>query len=182
MYIKRNTNKIAKMLSLDQRTFRTSDLSVLWGITNTNTLLTTISRFIKNGILHRIKKGVYSTIPINKLDPYEYGCAYAGPLSYITAETVLFNSGVINQSVTAITMCGVKSMEFYLGDTRYLCRYLAPKYLNNRLGIKDNGHYAMANPARAIVDKRHLKPTYYFDNPQLAHINNEEEVYARAQS
>ena len=182
MYITRNKNKLVELLRQDKRTFRTSDLSVLWGITNTNTLLTTIARFIKNQSLHRIKKGVYSTIPIDKLDPYEYACAYAGPLSYITAETVLFNSGVINQYVTAITMCGVKSIEFYLGATHYICRYLAPKYLSNRLGIMDNGRYAIANPARALIDKRHQNPNYYFDNSQLAHISNEEEVYARTKA
>ena len=100
MYRIRNTSKQKTLLEQDIRIFRTSDLAVLWEIENKNTLWTTIKRYIQRKILYRIHKGLYSTVPLKKLDKYELGCAVSGQLSYVSAETVLQNSGIIMQNVT----------------------------------------------------------------------------------
>jgi len=178
MYIKRDTNKLKYLSKIDKRVFRASELAVLWGITNANTLRVTISRYARGGGLYRLKRGLYSVVPAQELEPYEYGCAVAGPLAYVSAETVLSQTGAINQLPTAITLFGSKQCEFYLGQERFLCRYLNPKYLANRVGILETGRYALASSGRAMADLLHILPKYYVDNPQLVKAEPGEDIYA----
>ncbi|MBU1200619.1 hypothetical protein KJ953_03790 [Patescibacteria group bacterium] len=171
MYSLRKISKQNALLKQDRRTFRTTDLAILWEINNKNTLLTTIKRYIKSNILYRIHKGLYSTMPLNKLHPYELGCALMGPLSYVSTETILQNHGVIMQNTNKITLLGKKNQEHVINNTTYLCRYLAPKYLINRTGINDQTRYATANQNRALADMEHLNSKYYFDNQQAIDQN-----------
>lgn len=179
MYINRNTNKLKHLAKFDKRVFGTSELALLWEITNANTLRVTISRYVRGGGLYRLKRGLYSTVPVSELEPYEYGCAIAGPLSYVSAETVLSRVGAINQLPTAITLFGKKAREFYLGEERYICRYLNPRYLANRLGVEETSRFALARPGRALADLLHVAPRYYVDNPQLVKLEEGEDIYAR---
>lgn len=176
MYSLRKINKQNALLKQDRRIFRTSDLAVLWQIDNKNTLLTTIKRYIKSEILYRIYKGLYSTIPLTNLHPYELGCALAGSLSYVTTETVLKNKGIIMQNTNNITLLGKKNQEYTIGNTTYLCRYLAPKYLVNRAGIKDQTKFAIATLKRAIADIQHLNPKYYLDNQPAINQNKVDQL------
>ncbi|OGV96360.1 hypothetical protein A2W24_04475 [Microgenomates group bacterium RBG_16_45_19] len=157
--------KQKKLLEQDKRLFRTADLAVLWQITNKNTLLTTIKRYRQNRILYRVAQGVYSTIPLTRLNPFELGCAVAGPLAYISLESVLSQEGIINQQPNKITLIGKKNQEFEAGGHTFLCRYVNPTYLVNRDGIEDNGRQAVATTKRAVRDMLYLKPQYHFDRP-----------------
>ncbi|MFH2019376.1 MAG: hypothetical protein ABII80_02085 [bacterium] len=163
MYINRKANKIQQLLKHDRRIFRTSDLAVLWEIQNKNTLLTTIKRYIKRKILVRIKKGVYSTVPLEKLEAYELGCALAGPLSYVSTETVLAQQGVISQVPRKITLMGKKAGSWVVEGNEYWCRYLAPKHLVDRVGIVETTRYAVATPPRAKKDLRRVNPHVYLE-------------------
>jgi hypothetical protein len=156
------------LLEQERRVFRTSDLAVLWQISNKNTLLTMIKRYVQNKILYRLVKGIYATVPLNKLHSYEIGCAVAGPLAYVSTESVLASEGVIMQQPIKITLVGKKSMEFELAGYDYLCRYLNPQLLVDRTGILDNGRFSSASNARAIADMEHFNPQYYFDNQKGA--------------
>ncbi len=176
MYSLRKINKQNALLKQDRRIFRTTDLSVLWEIDNKNTLLTTIKRYIKSNILYRIHKGLYSTIPLNKLHPHELGCALMGPLSYVSTETVLQNHGVIMQQTNQITLLGTKNKTYTIENNTYLCRYLAPKYLINRAGIEDQTRYATANLERATADLEHLNSKYYLDNPKAINQNGVKQI------
>jgi len=164
MYITRNTTRQKVLLEQERRVFRTSDLAVLWRMSNKNTLLTTIKRYVQKQVLHRLVKGVYATTPMRKLHPYEIGCAVAGPLAYVSTESILSSEGVIMQQPTKITLVGKKSLEFELAGHQYLCRYLNPQYLVDRTGITDNGRFSTAKTARAIADMKHFDPQYHFDN------------------
>ena len=163
----RNTYKQKILLEPDKRIFSSSDLAVLWEIENKNTLWTTLKRYTQHQVLYRLQKGLYSTLPIAKLNPYEVGCAMSGPSAYISAETVLQNEGIIMQNISKVTLFGAKQKEFSIGKTNYLCRYLNPNYLLNRTDIIEKKTYTIATPARAVADILHLNPNYYFDN-QLA--------------
>lgn len=153
------------MLEQRRNIFTTSDLAVLWGITNKNTLHTTLSRYEARGILKRISKGVYSKKKPTDLHPYELGCSLAGPFSYVSAESVLQEAGIIMQQINKVTLFGQAAKEFELFGTFYLCRYLNIKFLLNRQGISATDHYAKASISRAVADLLHLNPQYYFDNP-----------------
>ncbi|OIP98337.1 hypothetical protein AUJ94_00140 [bacterium CG2_30_40_12] len=172
MYIIRNTTKQKVLLEQERRVFRTSDLALLWEIDNRNTLLTTVKRYVRRGILYGIQKGLYSTVPINKLHIYEIGCAVCGLLSYVSSETVLQKEGIIFQNLERVTLLGKKSLEFEVAGTKYLCRYLSPKFLVNREGILDEIKYSIATADRAIADTLHLDPEYYFDNELAVEKSN----------
>lgn len=180
MYTNRNTNKLKYLSKIDKRIFRLSELALLWNITNPNTLKITISRAVSRGELFRLKRGLYATIPVEMLDPYEYGCAMAGSLSYISAETVLSRIGAINQLPSKITLFGQKTLDFSLGNQDYYCLYLHPHYLSNRQGITDKSRYSMATSGRAMADLHHVSPKYYIDNPQLVETKEGEDIYVSA--
>ncbi|MBU0578805.1 hypothetical protein KKE34_04430 [Patescibacteria group bacterium] len=167
MYRSRNIYKQKILIEQNKRIFSSADLAVLWEIENKNTLWTTLKRYTRNQVLYRLQKGLYSTLPVNKLNPYEVGCAISGPSAYISAETVLQNAGIIMQNINKITLFGPKKKEFSIGKIDYLCRYLNFHHLLNRAGILEKKTYNIATPTRAIADILHLNPNYYFDN-QLA--------------
>lgn len=171
MYRTRNTNKQKVLLEQDKRIFTTSDLAVLWGIENKNTLWVTINRYTSRNILYRISKGLYATVSLDKINKYELGCAISGFLSYVSAETVLQEAGIITQNVTKVTLFGRKKKEFEVSGVRYLCRYLNEKYLLNRIGISDSERFSIATQERAIVDILHINSKYYFDNKLAIDIN-----------
>jgi len=164
MYRTRNTDKIKVLLQKEQRIFSTSDLALLWEIDNRNTLLKTIQRYIDRGILFRIYKGLYSTLPLEKTDKFELGCAIGGPFSYISGETVLINEGIVMQDIKKITLFGKKAKELKIGSYSYLCRYLSDKYLLNRVGIEDQKGFAIASVERALADLRYINPSFFIDN------------------
>ncbi len=164
MYKIRNTSKQAILLKQDKKIFSLNDLTVLWGIENRGTLTTTIRRYKERSILYGLKKGLYSVLPIEKLDVYELGCALCGSFSYVSTETVLVNEGIIMQALNAVTLVGQKNMTFTIGDNYYICRYLNPKFLVNRVGIDDTLRYSVATKERAISDMLFFNPKYYFDN------------------
>lgn len=173
------SNKLQILLDEEKNIFTSSDLAVLWEIQNKNTLLTTLSRYEGRGYLHRIYKGLYSKKSLEGLNPYEMGCAIAGPSGYVSAETVLAAKGVIMQEVGAITLYGRESKDLEIGDQRYLVRYMNPKYLLNRIGIRYIDNYYIASPERAMADIQYSSPDYYFDNAgavdgkQLAKLKHE---------
>lgn len=164
MYKIRNTDKQKILLQTDQRIFKTSDLALLWDIQNRNTLIKTIQRYIDRGILFRIYKGLYSTLPVKDLDKYELACAIGGPFSYVSAESVLAKEGIIFQDIKKVTLFGKKKKEITVGDTTYLCRYLNDRFLLNRFGIKDSKGYSVATVQRALADIRYINPKFFVDN------------------
>lgn len=175
MYTIKNTKKVQALLKQKKRTYRTSDLSVLWNISNSNTLRVTINRYVKRGILYGVYRGLYSTVPVEKLDKYELGCAIAGPLSYVSTETVLKDQGIILQRVLAVTLVGRRSKDVTINDTRYLCRAMKKEVLVNRKGILSRDNYQIAGKERAMADMLHYDPRYYFDNEKgvnKAKLNN----------
>jgi hypothetical protein len=164
MYNKRNTNYQKILLEQEKKIFRTGDLGVLWEIENENSLWMTIQRYIKRKILYPVQRGMYSVLPLNKLDLLELGCAVSGPHSYISGETILVKEGIIQQQVNKITLFGQKAKEFELGGNSFLCRYLNPRFLMNRAGINDGKTFSVASGERALADLLRANPNYYVDN------------------
>ena len=54
--------RISELIKLDHKIYHSNDLAILWGITNKNTLYTTIKRYVQKGVLTPIDRGLYSTI------------------------------------------------------------------------------------------------------------------------
>ena len=164
MYKIRDTRKLSLLLINEKRIYRIADLATLWDSLNRNSLTTTIRRYKERKILYEVSKGIYSTVPLDKLHPYEIGCAVSGSLSYVSTETVLEKEGLIMQRINAVTLMGEKKKEFEIAGQRFLCRYLNPKYLVNRIGIKDEIRYSIACKNRAVADIKHVNRVYFIDN------------------
>lgn len=160
------------LLKQNKSLFHTPDLALLWEISNKNTLYTTIKRYVKKGILHRIHKGFYSTKPIQDIDPVELGIAYIHAYAYLSTEYVLSKAGIINQLSPAITLISTKSTNFNLAERKYIVRKMKSELLYNDTGIQvsDNG-YKVASPERAVEDMTYYNKHFHFDNRDRFDIN-----------
>lgn len=166
---KNNTtlHRFAKIATLNEVIFHVDDLANLWGIKNENTLHTTLKRYAKQGLLFRIYRGFYSIKPVDKLDPYLLGLKAIHGHGYISAETVLINSGIIQQSINEITLISSKSAKFSIGGNNYRSRRLADKYLYNPAGVKEKDGIKIASMERAVADLLYFNPRAYFDAGNL---------------
>lgn len=155
--------KLAELLRLDQKILHASDLGKLWGHSNQASLYTAINRYVKKGILIPIQKGLYATIPLDKIDPIKLGMAVIHNYAYLSCETVLAKAGLIFQSVQTITLISLRPRKFEIGNNRYLVRQLNPKFLYQTAGMDDRAGYLEAGPERAVADMLYFNPRYHFD-------------------
>lgn len=181
--------RFAELAKQGEVVFHTKDLANLWGITNSNTLHTTLKRYVQNGLLHRIYKGFYALHPTNDLNPYLLGIKALHNYAYISTETVLHDSGIIMQSIPYITLISNRSKRFTIGERYYRSRKLQDKYLYYSIEInhaqKDipevdgwkmiqvafhykNGWQKIkwATVERAVADLLYFNPRAHFDNEQ----------------
>lgn len=157
-------NKLNTLLKANQNLFHTQDLAILWGIRNKNTLYVSIQRFLKKGILYKVIKGLYSTLPLEEIDKFTLGTSLLHKFCYISFETVLEKEGVINQKVFAITYAAGISKKIELNGDLYIYRQVQPQRLFDPNGVEKKHGYFMATRERAISDMKYINPKYYFDN------------------
>lgn len=155
--------KINKLLKLDRRLYHSNDLAILWGVTNKNTLYTTIKRYVKKGVLIPVFKGLYATVPIAQLNPLELGQAIIHRFAYLTTESVLARQGIIAQATYQYTFVSSISKKVTVGGMTFLYRKLQDTYLNNPAGIDSNDGTFVATVERAIADMLYFNPNYHFD-------------------
>jgi predicted ATP-dependent Lon-type protease len=158
--------RINELIKIDRKIFHTNDLSLLWKISNKNTLYTTIKRYVQKGVLIPIYKGLYSTMPLSQLDPLELGKAIIHKYTYLSTETVLAEAGVISQATYAYTFVSSQPKKVSIGDVSFLFRQLKDEYLNNPVGVQNRGGMFIASPERAAADLLYFNPKYHFDMPE----------------
>ena len=152
------------MLKLDRKLFHSGDLAVLWGISNKNTLYTTIKRYVQKGVLIPVYKGLYSVIPISKIDPYALGVSVIHGFTYLSTETVLANNGIIFQTIYPYTFIAGLSKKTRIKDYIFLFRRMKPEYLHNMAGISNQNGVLIASPERAVADMLYFNKKYHFDS------------------
>lgn len=155
--------RIDKLLKTDQKLFHTGDIAILWGITNKNTLYTTIKRYVEKGVLISLHKGFYSTVSIEQLDPVRLGVGYLHNFAYLSCESILVVKGIIFQQDFKITLISSHSVRFKIGEREYLVRKLLDKFLYNPIGITNENGIYQATTERAIADMLYFAPHYHFD-------------------
>ena len=160
-------NRFAQIAKLGITIFHAKDLANLWQIKEANTLYTTLTRYVKQGLLYRIYKGFYALKPINELNPLLLGLKALHEFSYISTETVLSQAGVIFQSSNNITLISSKSKKFNIGNNYYCSRQLADKFLFNSIGIKDCQGIKIATTERAVADLLYFNAKTHFDAPNF---------------
>jgi len=158
--------RMNKLIKSDRKIFHSNDLAILWGITNKNTLYTTIKRYVQKGILIPIYKGLYSALPVSQLDPIELGRAVIHRYTYLTTESVLAQEGIISQATYAYTFVSNIPKKVTVGEYSFLFRKLKEDFLFNPSGVmKMNGNF-IATKERAVADILYYNPKYHFDFPE----------------
>lgn len=157
---------------MDEVIFHARDAAVIWGITNVNTLHTTLSRYVRAGLLFRLQNGLYSVKPPRELNTLLVGSKAIHSFCYVSTETILSRAGFIQQYLSHITFISAISRQFSLAGHTFLSRRIADTYLFNEEGVVCDGGVLMASPARAVADMLYFNPHYHFD--ASAHIDWDE--------
>ncbi|HKK53962.1 MAG TPA: type IV toxin-antitoxin system AbiEi family antitoxin domain-containing protein [Patescibacteria group bacterium] len=160
-------NRFLTITKLGVSVFHVDDLARIWGISNRNTLLTTLKRYVESGLLYRLYRGLYSIKPLSELDPYLLGAQAINDYCYLSGETVLVKQGIIFQQVGYFTFIGARTKRLKIGDYKYYCRQLKDEFLYNDIGIDKTGKFNLAKPERAVADILYFNPKYHFDNPSV---------------
>lgn len=155
--------RISELIKSERNIFHSNDLAIMWGISNKNTLYTTIKRYVQKGVLTPIYKGLYSTVPMDNLDPIELGKAIIHRYTYLTTETVLAQEGIITQATYAYTFVSSQSKKVRVGKRDFLFRRLKDEYLYNTTGIANVKGNFVATTERAVADMLYFNPKYHFD-------------------
>ena len=160
-------DKFAQIARLGESIFHTQDLASLWQIKNPNTLYTLIKRYKKRRLLFGIYKGFYSLKPVDQIDQVMLGIKALHGFAYISTETVLVQSGIIQQNIHGITFISSQSKKFSVGDNHYYSRKLKDLYLFQPAGIIDEHGVKIATVERAMADLLYFNSRAYFDGEKL---------------
>jgi predicted transcriptional regulator of viral defense system len=155
--------RFAQIAKLGQTMFHTRDLGNLWNTPSDNTLYTLLKRYTQQGLLFRIYKGLYSIVPIEKLDPVQLGLKALHTYAYVSCEYVLAQHGIIQQHTPAITLVSNISRTFSLNGHHYKSRKLSDKHLYNTFGITKKNGIQTATLDRAVADMLYYNKNAYFD-------------------
>lgn len=157
-------SRLNELIKSDRSLFHTSDLAIIWKISNRHTLKNAIDRYIKQGILTRIYKGFYTTKNPTQLDPLELGAAACQTYTYLSTESVLADTGVIPQIIRSYTFISSKSYHLTINQHQFHYRQLADQFLFNQTGItqQPNGVF-IASAERAAADLLYFNPKYQLD-------------------
>lgn len=159
--------RIDTLLKQERKLFHTSDLALLWQIHIPNTLYTTIKRYVQKGVLKRIHKGFYSTVPVDKLNPVELGISYIHDFAYLSTESILREFGVIFQTSDYITLVSNVSKKFTIDTYSYLVRKMKDEFLYQTIGLTERDGVTTATLERAVADVLYFNPNFHFDNREV---------------
>jgi predicted transcriptional regulator of viral defense system len=154
--------KLSKISNLSY--FDTNTLSLIYPELSKNSLYANIKRWIKQGYLIQIKKGMYVTkeYVLNVQDKSSYKEFLANKIkypSYLSTEYVLQKYSILSDAVYAYTSVTLKSKNTYSNKFgRYMYRNITRKLFTG-YEIKDRGEYSIyeATKAKALFDYLYLK-------------------------
>jgi hypothetical protein len=153
-------NAISSLIRTSKTILTFSDICILWGETDLNRAKVKINYYIRKGELIHLRNGLYAIG--NNYKKYELADKILKP-SYISLETVLFNSGIIFQKYNSIFLVSYTAREISIDGQSYSFKKIKNEILNNPTGI-DVSNYSIATPERAFLDTIYLSRDYYFDN------------------
>lgn len=159
-------HRINQLIKSGQTLFRTADLQVLWEIDNPNTLYSAVQRALRQGVLTRIQKGLYTLAGISQVEPIQLGQKAIHDYAYLSTETVFSQAGVIQQLVPAFTFISTQSKKLQLLGKEYRYRQMKPIFLYNKLGVQSEAGLFRASPERAAADLLYYNPLAYLDNKE----------------
>ena len=167
---------IEELIKTEKRLFHIADMAVIWRISNRKNLNMRLYRYVKNGLLFSIQRGLYALVPPEKLSPLEVAVALNHRYCYLTTETVLERYGVINRRVQFLTFFGEMSKKCYWAGNQFMFRKLKTEYLMRNDGVFEENGCFVATLERAVADILYFNPKFYFDSPNLINWTKVEEI------
>ena len=161
--------RFSRLAAMGEQVFHADDLANLWDIRNASTLHLTLSRYVAQGFLYRVQKGLYSIKKPADLHPYVVGLKTLHGPAYISCETVLFDMGIISQPPRFISIVSGASRRFTLTGHDYRSRKLADAFLFNDAGVNTKDGARIADLPRAVADTLYFNPKKHFDVPSAIH-------------
>ena len=159
---------IDKILDSQKTVFTYTDVSLLLGINNNDTIKSFFTRWVKEWVFVNICKWIYT---LKKYNIYELSSKIKKN-SYISLETVLKKEWVIFQDYGA-TIFSISNNTISKEITTHNFEYhkIKSDILINPLWIVHQWSYMIASKERAICDRLYLSPDYYFDNLEDLNID-----------
>ncbi len=157
-------HRISSLWQTGDVIFRDTDLAVIWGISNKNTLYTMLKRYSRNKVLYRMRSGIYSIIDPNKLQPEGIGAKILHTHCYVSTESILRDEGIILQDIQHTTFVSSVSKKFTASGHSFISRQLKDIFLYNDTGLYEKNRVLYASVERAVADILYFNPFYYFDN------------------
>ena len=163
MFSSQNSN-IDLILTIyqDVRTvFKLSDIALLTGETNFQSLNKKLNYHVRTGKLQNPRKGIYAKPNYNW---EELACTLYTP-SYISLEYVLQKAGIIFQYDSAISVISYLSRNIEVENQTVKYRKIKNELLVNTTGIRRlDDQVNIATSERAFLDLLYLNTRYNFDN------------------
>lgn len=153
-----------KLLGTNQKIFHLDDLRLLLGVQESETLRKRVYRYLKNGDLFSIQRGLYSIIPPEKLNPEEVGVFLCHSYCYLSLQSILDRNGIINGRSQYFTFVSDKSKRLNWGNFCYTYRQMKPQFLQNDFGLFWENGVLTATGERAVADMLYFNPSFHFDN------------------
>lgn len=163
--------RLSGLSALGESVFHADDAANLWGIANKNTLHTTLSRYVADGFIHRIHRGLYAVKKVKEINPFLLGIKALHSPAYVSCETILYQNGVLNQPPREITLVSEFSRHFSVAGVRYRSRKMRDEFLFNDAGIETKDGIRIASLSRAVADMLYFNPKKYFDSGDSGLIN-----------
>jgi predicted transcriptional regulator of viral defense system len=155
--------RLASIATLGEIVFHASDVANLWEIPNENTLYKTLSRYVADGLIHRVYKGLYAVKKASEINPFLLGVKAIHSPAYVSCESVLYQKGILNQSPLAVTLVSQFSRHFSIAGIQYRSRKMREEFLFNDAGIEIKDGVRIASIPRAVADMLYFNPRKYFD-------------------
>ncbi len=141
--------------------FRFTDIAMLTGISDFNSLSRRLNYYVRTGKLLNPRKGIYAK---EGYDLLELACSVYSP-SYISLQYVLQGAGVLFQYDTRITSVSYLNRTIEVDGREYQYRKIKDVALVDFKGIiRRENHVNIATPERAFLDLLYLEKEFWFDN------------------
>ncbi len=146
-----NIKFLQKLTETNQPYFTTTDLGKILDVSQ-QSLSVTLNRLVKDGVLIRLKRGVYQPVfQDRKLEKVANELYYP---SYLSFESALSKYGILSQTPYVLTFATSKpSKRLNLGNKEIEYRQLKEEYFFGY--VLDDGVY-VAEPEKAILDQLYM--------------------------
>lgn len=174
-----NIELITKLAGFNKPYFTTADLEKVLGLEK-ESLLVTLTRLVKSGVLIRLRKNVYTVF--SEAPETEKVANQLYFPSYLSFESALSRHGILSQIPYTLTFATTRpSKKMMLGNVEVEFSHIKPHLF---FGYTQAGNINIADPEKALLDQLYLvsrgSRRVSIEELDLSGINKEKlETYSR---